>query len=221
MYRLEDLRRIGWIQLYGGMATLVAGVIAQIAIGFPIDRTLVNNLIYYVLFAVGWFLFNQLVMAGLFNKLLPEKKRAKLIRLTSPITTPPTGRFGMVYLQFEIIIMGVWVVSVVILQLLLGQDLTLPIGGFAGGWLVGGGLGRLRFSSKIKEEAAEQGVEFYFGDAMLGPSTQIAFYSDKPEDQFVPAGELAGVAGQTGKVTLPPGVKRRAVPGAPPKKRGR
>jgi hypothetical protein len=221
MYRLEDLRRIGWTQLYGGMAALVAGIAAQIAIGFPFDRTLVNNLIYYVLFAVGWFLFNQLVMAGIFNKLLPEKKRAKLTRLTGPVTSPPTGRFGMLYSRSEIIIMAVWVISVVVLQLLLGENLTLPVGGFAGGWLVGGGLGRLRFTSKIKEEAAEQGVEFYFGDAMLGPSTQIAFYSDKPEDQLVPTGELAGVAGHEAKVTLPPGVKRRAVPGASPKKRGR
>lgn len=214
MYRLEDLRRVGWTQLYGGMATLVAGVAAQVAIGFPFDRTLVNNLIYYVLFAVGWFMFNQLVMAGIYKKLLPEQKRAKLTRLTGPVTTPPTGRFGMSYLRTEIIIMVVWVISVVGLQLLLGQNLTLPVGGFAGGWLVGGGLGRLRFSSKIKEEATEQAVQFYFGDAMLGPSTQMAFYSQKPEDQALPTQELAGV--QAATVTLPPGVKRRAIP-APPK----
>jgi hypothetical protein len=219
MYRLEDLRRVGWTQLFGGMATLLAGIAIQIGVGFPWDRTLVNNLIYYVLFAVGWFLFNQIVMAGIYKKLLPEQKRAKLTRLTGPVTSPPTGRFGMLYLKSEIIIMAAWVISVAGLQLLLGQSLTLPMGGFAGGWLVGGGLGRLRFASKIKEEATEQDVEFYFGDSTLGPATQVAFYSDKPEDQLIPSGELAGVAGQATRVALPPGVKRRAVPGASPKKR--
>ncbi len=207
MFRLEDLRRVGWTQLYGGMATLVAGIIAQVAVGFNLTPVVANNFIYYVLFAIGWFLFNQIVMASIYKRLLPEQKRAKLTQLNAPVTTPPTGRFGMPYLRTEIIFMGVWVIAVVVIQLLLGQDLTLPMGGFAGGWLVGGGLGRLRFSSKVKEEEEEQGVKFYFSDSLMGPSTSAAFYSAKPEDQPVAAAaDAAGISPST----LPPGVKRRA-----------
>ncbi|MDB5080352.1 MAG: hypothetical protein JWP00_2276 [Chloroflexi bacterium] len=213
MYRLEDLRRIGWTQLYGGMATLVAGILAQYAIGFQLDRVIVNNFIYYVLFAMGWFLFNQIVMAGIYKKLLPEQKRAKLSRLTAPVTTPPIGRFKMLYWQTELFYVALWIISVVVVQFLLGTNLTMPIGGFAGGWLVGGGLGRLRFAGKVKVEEVEQGVRFYFSDSVLGPSTAVAFYSDKPEDRPVAAApeELAVAA----KESLPPGVKRRAVPGSP------
>jgi hypothetical protein len=205
MFRLEDLRRVGWTQLYGGMATLVAGIIAQVVVGFNLTPVVANNFIYYVLFAIGWFLFNQIVMASIYKRLLPEQKRAKLTQLSAPVTTPPTGRFGMPYLRTEIIYMVVWVIMVVVIQFLLGQDLTLPIGGFAGGWLVGGGLGRLRFSSKVKEEEEEQGVKFYFSDSLMGPSTTAAFYSPKPEDQPV-AVAAAGISPST----LPPGVKRRA-----------
>ena len=217
MYRLEDLRRVGWIHLYGGMVTVIAGIIAQIGVGFPYDRTIANNFIYYVLFGVGWFLFNQLVMAGVYKKLLPEQKRARLSRLTAPVTTPPTGRFGLSFVRNELVYMAIWAVSVVIIQFLLGQNLTLAIGGFAGGWLVGGGLGRLRFSAKVKEEEAEQGVQFYFGDSMLGPSTSIAFYSEKPEDQAIPVADRAEAVTTAGS-SLPPGVKRRAVPGSPTNK---
>lgn len=205
MFRLEDLRRVGWTQLYGGMATLVAGIIAQVAVGFNLTPVVANNFIYYVLFAIGWFLFNQIVMASIYKRLLPEQKRAKLTQLNAPVTTPPTGRFGMPFLRTEIIYMGVWVVAVVTIQLLTGQNLTLPVGGFAGGWLVGGGLGRLRFSAKVKQEEEEQGVKFYFSDSLMGPSTTVAFYSPKPEDQPV-ATSAAGISPST----LPPGVKRRA-----------
>ena len=120
MYRLEDLRRVGWTQLFGGMATLVAGIAAQLAVGLPLERTIANNFIFYVLFAFGWFLFNQIVMAGIYKKLLPEQKRAKLAQLTAPVTTPPTGRFGMPYIRTELIYMAIWVISVVVVQLLLG-----------------------------------------------------------------------------------------------------
>ncbi len=220
MYRLEDLRRVGWTQLYGGMATLVAGIIAQIAVGFSVERTIANNFIYYVLFAVGWFLFNQIVMAGIYKKLLPEQKRARLTQLTALVMTPPTGRFGMAYMRTELFYMALWVISVVVIQLLLGQNLTLAIGGFAGGWLVGGGLGRLRFSSKVKVEEEEQGIRFYFGDSMLGPSTTLAYYSAKTEDQPLSMADLAG-AGAASGLNLPPGVKRRAVPGSPVNKPGK
>lgn len=205
MYRLIDLRRVGWTQLYGGMATLIAGIAVQLLVGFNFVPVVANNLIYYILFAIGWFLFNQIVMASIYKRLLPEQKRAKLTQLSGPVTTPPTGRFGMPYLRTELIYMGVWVVAVVAIQLLTGQNLTLPIGGFAGGWLVGGGLGRLRFSGKVKQEEDEQGVKFFFSDALLGPSTTVAFYSPKPEDQPV-----AAMASNISPSNLPPGVKRRA-----------
>lgn len=217
MYRLEDLRRVGWIHLIGGMITLVAGIVAQTVVGFRFDQVIANNFIYYILFAVGWFLFNQIVMASVYKKLLPEQKRAKLVRLSSPVTTPPMGRFGMSYFRMELSYMVVWALSVVILQFLLGGNLTLPLGGFAGGWLVGGGLGRLRFASKVTLEEAEQGVKFYFGDSMIGPSTTLAFYSQKPEDQAIPTAEMAGAVAAAAS-SLPPGVKRRAVPGPQTKK---
>jgi MFS family permease len=220
MYRLEDLRRVGWTQLFGGMATLIAGIIAQLIVGFSLTQTVANNFIYYVLFAVGWFLFNQIVMAGIYKKLLPDQKRVKLTQLTAPVTTSPTGRFGMPYLRTELIYMAVWVVSVVVIQLLLGSNLTLPLGGFAGGWLVGGGLGRIRFSGKVKIEEVEQDVRFYFGDTMLGPSTNLAYYSAKPEDQPIPTPALAG-AGTISSTNLPPGVKRRAMPGSQVNKPGK
>lgn len=204
MFRLEDLRRVGWTQLVGGMVTLVAGIIAQIAVGFNFTPVVANNFIYYVLFAIGWFLFNQIVMASIYKRLLPEQKRAKLTQLNGPVTSPPTGRFGMPFMRTEIIYMAAWAIGVVVIQLLAGQNLTLPIGGFAGGWLVGGGLGRLRFSSKVKQEEEEQGVKFYFSDSLMGPSTSAAFYSPKPEDQ--PVGATAGNVSSN----LPPGVKRRA-----------
>jgi hypothetical protein len=204
MFRLEDLRRVGWTQLFGGMVTLIVGIIAQIAIGFNLTPVVTQNFIYYILFSIGWFLFSQFVMASIYKRLLPEQKRAKLTQLSAPVTTPPVGRFGMAFQYTEIIYLVAWVVGLVAVILLAGQNLTLPIGGFVAAWLVGGGIGRLRFSSKVKQEEEEQGVKFYFSDSLLGPSTSAAFYSPKPEDQPVatPAGWVA--------TNLPPGIKRRA-----------
>lgn len=207
MYKLEHIRIVGWINLVGGMLTLIAGVIAQAVVGFRWEAVLTNNVIYYVMFGLGWFIFNQLVMAGLFKKLATDEERAKLTRLDKPYEGQPPGRWGQSYVVIEAGLMAIWVLSVLGLQLLLGTAFTLPIGGFAGGWLVGGGLGRLRFVGKIRLEETEQQRRFYFGDAWLGPRTSVSYYSERA-DEIQPVGEPAPITSQT---SLPPGVKRRAV----------
>ncbi len=223
MYRLEDLKIVGRILIAGGVATLLVGVVAQLIVGFVPGITLLNNAIYFGLFAFGWFMFNQLVMSGVFGKLVDDTKRAKLLRVASPLVTPPSGRFArQPFQRVEIGLMVIWAISVVVLQLSLNTYLTLPVGGFAGGWLVGGGLGRLRFVRMVSREQTEQQRLYYFSDSALGPATQIAFYSCNPAETVpLPSAETEKVAAQTpvSSVPLPPGIKRRghSVPASPGK----
>ncbi|HEX2914943.1 MAG TPA: hypothetical protein VH186_29385 [Chloroflexia bacterium] len=215
MYNLAQIRRVGWIYITGGMLVLVAGVAAQAAVGLQFEKILVNNLIYYCLFAAGWFLFNQIVMGGTYNKLANPDNLKKLVRLDALPQGEPVSLLGQNYQRVEIGFMLVWLISVVLLQVVLGQNLTLPLGGFAGGWLVGGGLGRLRFVGKVKQEEEEQRRRFFFSDSSLGPRSDVAFFSertDEPQPVGIPA---ASVNEMTTSSSLPPGVKRRAVASAP------
>ncbi len=205
MYKLDDIKQVGRIQIVGGIITLAAGIIAQIGVGLEAGQTLISNLLYFALFTMGWFIFNQMVMATIFSKIVDETRRAKLTRLEQPLEGEPPGRWGQSYRRIEIGLMGLWAFSVVVLQLVLGTNLTLTIGGLAAGWLIGGGLGRLRFASKMGQEETTQDSRFYFGDATLGPRTEIAYYTSRP---------VATAASQTpssvSSTSLPPGVKRRA-----------
>ncbi len=210
MYRLEDLKKVGWINVGGGLATLLTGIVIQTLVGLPFDKVVADNFIFYVLFAVGWFLFNQIVMATVYNKLANQAGRDKLTRLAAPLKNGPGGRWGQSYVRIEIMLMVVWVLSVVVIQSLLGQNLTQPIGGFAGGWLVGGGLGRLRFTGKLRQEEAEQQRRFYFSDAALGPRTDVTFYSENPEELLPVASPDSPLRPALNQASLPPGVKRRA-----------
>src|SRR5690349_10690668 len=116
MYKLDDLRQVGWIQIFGGVATMLAGIVAQIIVGLATDQVAINNLLYFGLFAFGWFMFNQIVMAGLFNKIVDDTKRAKLTRLSSLMDDLPPGRWGQSYRRVEIGLMVIWVLSIVIIQ---------------------------------------------------------------------------------------------------------
>src|SRR5262249_24617342 len=144
------------------------------------DQVVINNVLYFGLFAFGWFMFNQLVMAALYNKIVDDTKRAKLTRLNSLMDDFPPGRWGQSFRRVEIGLMAVWGFSIIILQFALGNNLTLALGGLAGGWLVGGGFGRLRFVKKIRQEETDQESRFYFSDATLGPRTEIAYYTTRP-----------------------------------------
>lgn len=206
MYKLDNIQQVGWIQISGGIATMLAGIVAQIITGLAPDQVAINNVLYFGLFAFGWFMFNQLVMATLYNKIVDDAKRAKLTRLTSPMDDLPPGRWGQSFRRVEIGLMVIWVLSIVILQFALGANLTLALGGLAGGWLAGGGIGRLRFVKKLRQEETDQESRFYFSDATLGPRTEIAYYTTRPVED-VPVEAVA----PTSQTSLPPGVKRRAV----------
>ncbi len=211
MYRLKDLRRIGWINIGGGLATTLTGLIAQLIVGFNPLGVLINNFSALLLFMFGWFMFNQIVMASVYNKLVDAGGRAKLTRLATPLETPPAGRWGQSFDRLEIGLMAVWAGSVLVVQLLLGANFTLPMGGLAGGWLAGGGIGRLRFAAKLGQEQTEQQRTFYFTDTALGPRTEIAFYSARPDETQPVGSPMAAASGILGPTVLPPGVKRRAV----------
>src|SRR5437762_3505667 len=97
MYKLDDIRQVGWIQIFGGIATMLAGIVAQILIGLVPDQVAINNTLYFALFAFGWFMFNQLVMATVYNKIVDDAKRARLARLNSLMDDLPPGRWGQSY----------------------------------------------------------------------------------------------------------------------------
>ena len=206
MYRLEDIKRVGQIFIGGGVVTLLLGLIAQLAVGFEPGAIVINNLIYFALFGIGWFIFNQLVMSSVFNKLVDEAKRRQLKRLDAPLTLPPLGRWGQPFQQIELAFMALWAISVGVVQLLLGQNLSVPIAGVAGGWLVGGGAGRLRFFRIIGREQRDQQRLFYFSDASLGPATTVAYYTDQPDEA---ADAPVEVPTSSTTANLPPGIKRR------------
>lgn len=217
MYTLNDIRKIGWIGIGGGMLAFVVGVIAQILVGFQLERVLVGNVATYFIIGSGWFFASGLVNASVYQKIATDNGRRKVVRLKLPPQDfPPAGKFGLNWLQTELAVMALWAVSILLVQLVLGQAFVLPVGGFAGGYLAGSGLARLRFISKAQTEETEQRRTYYFGDSLLSSRTEMAYYTDRTDDPH-PIGPLgteetssAQPVVTTAEQATPPGVKRRA-----------
>ncbi len=206
MYRLQDLKQVGLIRIGGGILALLTGIATQLYLGGPLNAVVLNHLITFVMFGGGWFLFNQVLMAGLYKKIITDAERAKLTRYDQPREGGPDKMAGLSFQVLETILVVVWIVSVVALQLIFSSNVSFALGALAAAWLIGGGAGKLRFVSKIRQEEQNMGLLFYFGDAILGRNTKIAYFVSHPEKTKA----LETVAIAAGQPLLPPGVKRRS-----------
>jgi hypothetical protein len=215
MYTTSDIQRAGWVNVMGGMASFFIGVAAQIIVGFEIQRALVGNVFMYVLIGGGWFFAAVLINASLYQRLITEEGRRKIIRLEhrpAAAETAPPKKFGLTWLQVEVGAMVVWALSLLFFQFVMGQVLILPVGGFVGGYLAAQGIARVRFSAKVRQEEAEERRIFYFSDLALSTRTETAYFTERTDDLH-PYGlpknpDTATVS--TSTTAAPPGVKKRA-----------
>lgn len=220
MYSLNQLRRVGVIHIWGGVGVLLAGIIILGLVssaGFA--GALVSNLASLALFGVGWFMFNQLIMATTFSNL---RKGVNLnnqpITRLKQIPYPPR-RLGMDYVVFEITAMALAEFTVALVTFLVPTSGVFALGGFAGGWLMGSGFGKLRFVRKASAEEQSQERYFFFSDTTVGPKSEIAFYEEKPGKRTLEeAADPERAVKTTSESSLPPGVRRRA--GVEPKAAG-
>ena len=207
MYDANEITKVGYSYSIGSLLVLVAGIATQLWVGFPPATAIGGNLLYYVLVSLGWFMFNQLMMASVYNKLVPnEEALTTLFRLKMPLEKLENRS----YLRIELGFIVLWLVSVTLVQLVFGQYLAMPLGGLAGGWLNGSGIGRIRFASKIRQEQTLQTRLFYFGDSMLTSRTEIAYYTSRTDDKQPYGAPTEPTIISTSESSLPPGVKRRA-----------
>ncbi|MEI6046593.1 MAG: hypothetical protein WCS37_19755, partial [Chloroflexota bacterium] len=136
------------------------------------------------------------------------------------------SRLGLDYQAFEFLAMLLASGLVAVMTLLVSTGSGFSLGGFAGGWLIGGGFGRWRFGRKAQVEEREQERTFYFSDATIGPRTDLAFYELKPGKRTLAEVNAPDkLVKTTLETALPPGVRRRvgneAKPGGSVRKRAK
>jgi len=224
MYNIAQIRRVGFIHIVGGVAVVLAGTAVEtLAGGATADwfSLLTSNLIGFGLFGGGWYLFNRLVMGQMVNNLKKGLSFANQPMKRLADMPGPPRRFGQDYQVVEAGAMLLAAILVGIVTSFVSNNASsgFSLGGFAGGWLVGGGFGRLRFVDRARAEQRGQEREFYFSDATIGPRTEISFYEAKPGkrtlEEVPPEVKLPKV---TSADSLPPGVRRRV--GSPNKATG-
>lgn len=214
MYNLFQIRRVGLIHIVGGLVVALTGFLVEILFTGKTDLVgvLLSDLATLAVFGIGWYLFNQVVMGQTYSSLIKGLtfSREPMKRLKEPPI--PARRMGMDFQTLEISAMVLAAVLVAIVTLLVGRGGSFSLGSFAAGWLLGGGLGRLRFFKKVSKQEQEQERTFYFSDTTAGPRTDLAFYEAKPGRRTLE--EAQRQSNQPLKVTsdaaLPPGVRRRA-----------
>ncbi len=214
MYNLDQIKRIGLIHIGGGILALLVGIISEsLQVNNSFTRALFNDLLTFIIFSTGWYLFNQLVMGQTFSSLKKGLSVGNKPVKTLKELPPLPRRFGLDYQAIEILAMVFALLLVGGLTTWIGENGGLSLGGFAGGWLIGGGLGRLRFVRKSLKEEQDQGRRFYFSDGTAGPRTELAYYETLPGPRTREQMEKASnpkPANSTLQEALPPGVKRRA-----------
>ncbi len=225
MYNLEQIKRVGLVHIGGGLLVALVGAISEGLFSPRPDwfNSFLYNISGLALFGFGWYIFNQFVMGQTYANLKKSRNyNNRPMQNTNSPANPPR-RLGLDYQGIEIAAMLLAAVLVMGVNWLIksGPDTSssgFSLGGFAGGWLIGGGFARLRFVRKSHALELEQERQFYFSDANVGPRTELAFYEEKPGKRTLEEVQLEAqketpknlTAKTLAETATPPGVKRRA-----------
>jgi hypothetical protein len=219
MYSLDQIRRVGFVYIGGAVAVSLAGFLTEVFVTGGQNvwvGILGSHLITLAVFGLGWFMFSQIVVGQTYGNVVNGRTfNGQPMERLKQIPDPPR-RFGMDYFMVEVTAMVLAVVLVILVTALVGKSSGFPLAGFAGGWLLGGGFGRLRFPNKVHKQELEQERTFYFSDTSAGPRTDVAFYEEKPGKRTLEENRLSPekIVKTTTETALPPGVRRRAETGS-------
>jgi hypothetical protein len=102
--------------------------------------------------------------------------KTEITRLNRMPAAEPT-RNGLPYMNYEITRLVVVFIAVLILTYILTDLVGLSLGSFAGGWLVGSGLGKRHFVVKMEKQQAKSGRAYFFSDPDFSPYSEISYYN--------------------------------------------
>lgn len=192
MYSIKEIRTSANFHLVGSIVAVVAGIVSQL-VAIPnadVSSIVLGNLLTMAAFGLGFFL---LQMGGSSN-VLRSVTNSEGTALDNP---PPIVKLRLGVNSFSIDIGGMIlaIIVMVVLNLLFGANLSVALGGFVGGWLIGVMANQRRAAIKIVDEQMRQQRLFYFTDPGLGPRTQMAYFYvetvrasdfDKSDEPFIP-----------------------------------
>ncbi len=179
MYSLKDIYRVGLVNMVGGGLALVIGTAVWIFVSPKTDplELVINALFAYIIFASAWFALRLPITLPLYNNIVQGLDSNKIELVRAKEKPQPATKMGSPYLVYERNRLIVAIVLVAAATLVLGETITVSLGGFAGGWFTGGGISRIFFARRLSGKEIELGRTYYFNNAELGPNTEVTYYA--------------------------------------------
>jgi hypothetical protein len=184
MFAIEDIKKVARINIIAGGLAVTLGTALWIVLllllvqsNTDIFLLILNALITFVGFGGGWYFLRTLLANQILSNLRKGQNynKTELVRLKARPTGEPT-RNGIPYRSYEFTRSVVAILAVLGLTYFLLELVGISLGGFAGGWLTGSGLGKIVFTRKVEKEQAASGRMYYFSEADLGPYTEVSYF---------------------------------------------
>lgn len=173
MYAVKQIRNSANFHFIGAIVAVLAGIISQLVAtpNSDVSGVVIGNLLTMAAFGVGFFL---LQMGGSSN-VMRRVTQSEAAALDNPPAAPKL-KFGINSFTLDVGGMILAIVVMVIINLLFGSNLSVALGGFVGGWLIGGMANQRRFAAKVVDEQMRQRRIFYFSEPALGPRTEVSYF---------------------------------------------